>query len=189
VAPALPAHWKPAPSNHEGVTMRTHTGKSKSVPKSVATESQPNDAIALLMEDHEHVKDLFEQFEGLGDRAMVSKKKLVDEICNELTKHMMIEEELFYPAVRALGKEFEDTIDEAVVEHASAKQLIAQLLNMDAGDDLYDAKVTVLSEQIEHHIEEEEGELFPKLRKAGLDLAALGIQMAERKQQIPDPAR
>lgn len=169
--------------------MRTQAGKSKAIPKSIATESQPADAITLLMEDHEHVKDLFEQFEGLGDRAMVSKKKLVDEICNELTKHTMIEEELFYPAVRTLGKEFEDTIDEAVVEHASAKQLIAQLLSMDAGDDLYDAKVTVLSEQIDHHVEEEESELFPKVRKSNLDLAALGKQMEERKQQIPDPAR
>jgi hemerythrin superfamily protein len=169
--------------------MRTHTSKSKALPKTIATESQPSDAISLLMEDHEHVKDLFEQFEGLGDRAMVSKKKLVDEICNELTKHTMIEEELFYPAVRSLGKEFEDTMDEAIVEHASAKQLIAQLLSMDAGDDLYDAKVTVLSEQIDHHVEEEENELFPKVRKSRLDLVALGQQMEERKQQIPDPAR
>jgi len=169
--------------------MRTHTGKSKAIAKSIATESRPTDAITLLMEDHEHVKDLFEQFDGLGDRAMVSKKKLVDEICNELTKHMIAEEELFYPAIRSIGKDFEDTIDEAVVEHASAKQLIAQLLTMDAGDDLYDAKVTVLSEQIGHHIEEEEGELFPKVRKSRLDLVALGNQMTERKQQIPDPAR
>lgn len=169
--------------------MRTHTGKSKAVPTSIATESRPNDAIALLMDDHEHVKDLFEQFEGLGDRAMVSKTKLVDEICNELTKHMIAEEELFYPAVRTIGKEFEDTIEEAIVEHASAKQLIARLLTMDAGDDLYDAKVTVLSEQIAHHIEEEESDLFPKVRKSRLDLAALGNRMAERKQQIPDPAR
>lgn len=169
--------------------MRTQTGKNKAIPKALATESQPTDAITLLMEDHEHVKDLFEQFDGLGDRAMVSKKKLVDEICNELTKHTMVEEELFYPAVRSLGKEFEDDIDEAVVEHASAKQLIAQLLSMDAGDDLYDAKVTVLSEQIDHHVQEEEEQLFPKVRKSRLDLVALGQQMEERKQQIPDPAR
>jgi hemerythrin superfamily protein len=168
--------------------MRTQSSKHKAIPKSIATESQPADAITMLMEDHEHVKDLFEQFEGLGDRAMVSKKKLVDEICNELTRHTMIEEELFYPAVQALGKEFADTIDESIVEHASAKQLIAQLLTMDAGDDLYDAKVSVLSEQINHHVEEEEGELFPKLRKAKLDLVALGQQMDERKQQIPDSA-
>ncbi|MBY0238538.1 MAG: hemerythrin domain-containing protein [Burkholderiaceae bacterium] len=155
----------------------------------MATESPPNDAIALLMADHEHVKDLFDQFDGLGERAMVSKKKLVDDICNELTKHTMIEEELFYPAVRALGKQFEDDIDEALVEHAAAKQLIAQLLTMDASDDLYDAKVTVLSEQIAHHVEEEEGDIFATVRKSALDLVALGSQMAQRKQQIPDPAR
>lgn len=169
--------------------MRTQPGKSKASPKSIATESQPNDAIALLMADHEHVKDLFDQFEGLGERAMVSKKKLVDDICNELNKHTMVEEELFYPAVRALGKAFEDEIDEALVEHAAAKQLIAQLLTMDASDDLYDAKVTVLSEQIAHHVEEEEGEMFPQVRKSALDLVALGVQMAQRKQQIPAPAR
>jgi len=168
--------------------MRTQSSKHKAIPKAISTESQPVDAITMLMEDHEHVKDLFEQFEGLSDRAMVSKKKLVDEICNELPRHTMIEEELFYPAVRSLGKEFTDSIDEAIVEHAAAKQLIAQLLTMDAGDDLYDAKVTVLSEQIDHHVEEEENELFPKVRKAKLDLVALGQQLEERKQQIPDPA-
>ena len=169
--------------------MRTQTGKKHAIPKAIATETPPGDAITLLMEDHEHVKDLFEQFEGLGDRAMVSKKKLADDICNELTRHTMVEEELFYPAVRAIGKEFEDAIDEAIVEHAAAKQLIAQLLSMDASDDLFDAKVTVLSEQIDHHVDEEENELFPKVRKSSLDLVALGRQMEERKRQIPDPAR
>ncbi|KQV82674.1 hemerythrin [Massilia sp. Root351] len=148
------------------------------------TKSGDTDAISLLMADHENVKDMFEQFESMTDRAVVSKKKLADEICSELTKHTQVEEEIFYPAVRAAGKEFEDLIDEAVVEHGSAKQLIADIEAMDPGDDLYDAKVKVLSEMIEHHVQEEEGELFPKVRKAKLDLVELGQQMAERKDQI-----
>lgn len=164
--------------------MRTDKTQSKAMPKPMPTETGDTDAISLLMADHEAVKDLFEQFEGLTDRAKVSKKRLADEICSELTKHTMIEEEIFYPAVRGAGKEFEDMIDEAVVEHASAKQLIAEIEAMDAGEDLYDAKVKVLSEMIEHHVQEEEGELFPKVRKANLDLAALGQQMAERKEEI-----
>ncbi|SFU57121.1 hemerythrin domain-containing protein [Pseudoduganella namucuonensis] len=164
----------------------TPTSSKRAASKPIATESKQLDAIGLLMEDHEHVKDLFEQFEDLGDRAMVSKKKLADEICMELTKHTMVEEEIFYPAVRAAGKEFEDLIDEAVVEHASAKQLIGQIQSMDAGDDLFDAKVKVLSEQIDHHVKEEEDEMFPKVRKAKLDLATLGRQMAERKAGIAE---
>lgn len=161
--------------------MRTQNESSKSMPKSMASKSGDTDAISLLMQDHEHVKELFEQFDNLTDRAKVSKKRLADEICSELTVHTMVEEEIFYPAVRAAGKEFADMIDEAVVEHASCKQLIAEIEAMDPGEDLYDAKVKVLSEMIEHHVKEEEEEMFPKVRKAGLDLAALGEQMAQRK--------
>ncbi|WP_082551964.1 hemerythrin domain-containing protein [Massilia sp. Root351] len=164
--------------------MRTEKNPSKAMPKAMPTKSGDTDAISLLMADHENVKDMFEQFESMTDRAVVSKKKLADEICSELTKHTQVEEEIFYPAVRAAGKEFEDLIDEAVVEHGSAKQLIADIEAMDPGDDLYDAKVKVLSEMIEHHVQEEEGELFPKVRKAKLDLVELGQQMAERKDQI-----
>nr|WP_167079767.1 hemerythrin domain-containing protein [Massilia aquatica] len=142
------------------------------------------DAIALLIEDHENVKQMFEQYEGLGDRAHATKKKLSMQICIELTKHATAEEEIFYPAVRAATKKNEDLVDEATVEHASAKDLIAQIMEMEATDDLFDAKVKVLSEMIEHHVEEEENEMFPKARDAGLDLEALGQQIAERKAQI-----
>lgn len=161
--------------------MRTQNQSSTTTPKSMAAESGGTDAISLLIQDHELVKDLFEQFESLTDRAKVSKKRLADEICAELTMHTLLEEEIFYPAVRGAGKEFADLIDEAVVEHASAKQLIAEIEAMDPGEDLYDAKVKVLSEMIEHHVKEEEEEMFPKVRKAGLDLAALGEQMEQRK--------
>jgi hemerythrin superfamily protein len=97
-----------------------------------------------------------------------------------LTRHASAEEEIFYPAVRKAVKEGGDLVDEATVEHASAKDLIAQIQQMSAEDDLFDAKVKVLSEQIEHHVKEEEEEMFPKARKSSLDLAALGEQIAAR---------
>jgi len=150
-----------------------------------ATEAM--DAIELLTADHAEVKAMFEEFEALSDRSVASKKKLADKICIALTKHATAEEEIFYPAVREATKENEDLVDEATVEHASAKDLIAQIMSMDASEDLFDAKVKVLSEQIEHHVEEEEGEMFPKARKAKLDMVALGQQIAERKAQV-DPA-
>lgn len=146
-------------------------------------KTKSNDAIAMLIADHKKVKDLFEQFEGLSDRSKVSKKKIADEICMELTVHAEVEEQVFYPAVRNPIKD-EDLMDEAVVEHASAKELIAQILDMDPGDDLYDAKVKVLSEQIEHHVGEEEDEMFPKVRKSGVDLIALGEEMEAFKMKL-----
>jgi hemerythrin superfamily protein len=142
--------------------------------------SKATDAISMLIADHEKVKLLFEQFEALSDRSKASKKKLADQICMELSIHAEVEEQVFYPAVRGPVKD-EDLMDEAVVEHASAKELIAQIMEMDPGEDLYDAKVKVLSEQIEHHVKEEEGEMFPKVRKGKVDLAALGAEMEEFK--------
>lgn len=146
--------------------------------------SAPQDAIGLLTADHREVEQMFKQFEELGDRAKVSKKKLADQICSALIVHTTIEEEIFYPAVREAIKDAEDKVDEAVVEHASAKDLIAQIQEMDPEDELYDAKVKVLSEQIDHHVEEEEKEMFPMAKKSGLDLAALGQEMAARKQEL-----
>jgi iron-sulfur cluster repair protein YtfE (RIC family) len=146
--------------------------------------SKPQDAIALLISQHKEVSDLFEEFENLGDRAKASKKKIADKICVNLIMHTAIEEEIFYPAVRAGSKDIEDMIDEAVVEHAAAKDLIAQVQEMDPDEDLYDAKVKVLGEQIEHHVEEEEKEMFPKVRKMGLDLDALGQEMAARRDEL-----
>lgn len=143
-----------------------------------------NDAIALLKQDHANVKAMFEEFEELGDRAFTGKKKLADKICLELTRHATAEEEIFYPAVRAAGKESEDLIDEATVEHATAKDLIAQIGAMDPHDDLFDATVKVLGEYIEHHVREEEGEIFPKAKQAGLDLEGMAREIAARKDEI-----
>jgi iron-sulfur cluster repair protein YtfE (RIC family) len=163
----------------------TTTSKSKA-PRAPQTTGTI-DAIELLTQDHKTVKELFEKYENLSDRSTASKKKLATQICLELTKHATAEEEIFYPAVREASGDTEDLVDEATVEHASAKDLIAQILEMNPGDDLYDAKVKVLSEQIEHHVEEEEKEMFPKARKAKLDLAALGEAIAARKEEVELP--
>ncbi|MFM9435641.1 hemerythrin superfamily protein [Janthinobacterium sp. CG_23.3] len=146
-------------------------------------KTTPHDAIAMLVADHKKVTSLFAQFDALSDRSTVSKKKIADQICRELTIHAQLEEEVFYPAVRKPIKDG-DLMDEALVEHASAKDLIAQIMDMDPGDALYDAKVKVLSEQIEHHVGEEEGEMFPKVRDSKVDLGALGEEMAAFKQQL-----
>jgi hypothetical protein len=147
-----------------------------------------SDAIEMLKSDHRQVEQLFKQFEDLSDRASTSKKRIADQICTALILHTAIEEEIFYPAMRAAAKDAEEMLDEAVVEHASAKELIAQLQEMDPQDELYDAKVKVLSEQIAHHVEEEEKEMFSKARKAKLDLPALGGEMAARKEALATSA-
>ena len=164
--------------------MTTTPSTTRNTPKNMPKAAEGVDAITLLTEDHENVAQMFEEYEGLGDRAHASKKKLATKICTELTKHATAEEEIFYPAVRAAQKDNEDLIDEATVEHASAKELIAQILSMEPTEELYDAKVKVLGELIEHHVKEEEEEMFPKARKAGLDMAMLGAQIAERKAEI-----
>lgn len=150
------------------------------------TSAKPIDAISLLEKDHAEVKAMFKQYEELGDRAFASKQKLAQKICLELTKHATAEEEIFYPAVRTEGDDTDDLVDEATVEHASAKDLIAQIQAMDPHDDLYDAKVKVLGEYIDHHVKEEETEMFPKAKKAGIDLVELGQRIQERKDEITE---
>lgn len=148
------------------------------------TEPKQQDAIALLKQDHRTVEELFGQFEkASGDGR---KQKLAQQICLELSVHATIEEEIFYPACE--GKVDEDLLKEAYVEHDGAKVLIAEIeANSEAGDEFFDAKVKVLQEQIEHHVEEEEKRmegLFSQARQAGLDLDALGAQLAQRKAEL-----
>ena len=146
--------------------------------------SETQDAIAMLMADHKKVKKLFSDFDKLKeDGSDADKSALVEQICNELKIHTALEEEIFYPAVRKAIKD-SDLMDEALVEHAGAKDLIAQLEGASADDDLYDAKVTVLGEQINHHVQEEEGQMFPKAKKAKVDTEALGATMLKRKQAL-----
>ena len=141
------------------------------------------DAIALLKADHRKVEELFEDFEKATGSA--KKAALVRKICTELTVHTMIEEDIFYPACR--GKIEEDTLDEAYVEHDGAKMLIAELIDSEPDDAFYDAKVKVLSEEIKHHVKEEEARsegMFAQARDAGLDMDALGEAMRERKAEL-----
>ncbi|MES2015559.1 MAG: hemerythrin domain-containing protein [Pseudomonadota bacterium] len=154
--------------------MRNQAHTSSKTAKAAPQQGGELDAITLLTRDHQEVKAMFEQYEGLGERAHTAKQQLATQICAALIRHATVEEELFYPAVYATAEDAEDLVDEALVEHAAAKKLIMQLLALDPGDDMYDAIVKVLSEQIEHHVQEEEGELFPKVRRAKLDLVAIG---------------
>ncbi|MFI4966686.1 MAG: hemerythrin domain-containing protein [Caulobacterales bacterium] len=162
----------------------THsTSKKTAVSKTArkTTAGAGPDAIALLKADHRAVEKLFGQFEKARDPDR--KKALADKICLELRVHMQIEEEIFYPASREYLKD-EDIVDEAVVEHAAARDLVGEIEGMDPTADLYDAKVTVLEEQIEHHVEEEETELFPKVKKTDMDIKAVGAQLKARKEEL-----
>jgi predicted transcriptional regulator len=139
-------------------------------------------AIDLLVEDHRKVEALFEKFEKA--RGADAQQKIVHQICDELTVHAMIEEEIFYPALR--GKIEDDMLDEAYVEHDGAKMLLLALRESEPNEDFYEAKVTVLQEQIEHHVEEEKqrNSMFAQARKADVDLEWLGEQMLIRKTEL-----
>ena len=148
----------------------------------MAASDQP-DAIALLKADHRKVEGLFEKFEAATGKSQ--KEQLARQICTELTVHTIIEEEIFYPACK--GKTEEDLLAESYVEHDGAKVLIAEIEAGGPDEEFYDAKVKVLSEQIQHHVKEEEKPaegLFAQARKAGLDMDALGVQLAARKEDL-----
>ena len=147
-----------------------------------ASPRRARDAIALLSEDHRKVQKLFKEFEGLGDEDAERKAHIVAQACAELSVHSTIEEEVFYPALREALEEG-DLLDEAEVEHATARELISQLQGMKPGDDLYEAKFTVLGEYVNHHIKEEQQEIFPRAKKTEMDLKALGEELLARKQQ------
>jgi hemerythrin superfamily protein len=154
----------------------------------MTTKRAEPDACTLLDTDHKNVKKMFTAYEELaGSKAAsaVSKKRdLAQQICAELTVHTQIEEEIFYPALREALKET-DLLDEAEVEHASAKDLIAQIQDAAEIDDMFDAKVKVLGEYIDHHVKEERNEMFPKARAAkGLDLVTMRELLATRKEEL-----
>lgn len=149
--------------------------------KAKTKREEPLSAIELLERDHRETEEFFDEYEELQDQA--AKEALALKICLALQVHTRIEEEIFYPAARD-AIERSELIDEAIVEHASAKQLIAEIEAMEIGDNLRDAKVKVLGEQIAHHVAEEEDDLFPELEKSKLDLKALGKSMAERKAEL-----
>ena len=166
--------------------MRTDT--SRQTHKRTAKRASRTDAIALLKKDHEKVLAMFKKFGKMAEKeGGAAKAELVANICEELKVHTTLEEEIFYPAVRAQIDE-ELMMDEAEVEHQSARTLIGEIESMQPGDELYDAKVVVLGEYIKHHVDEEHKEMFPKAKKAKVDLVALGEQMAARKEELADGA-
>jgi hemerythrin superfamily protein len=160
------------------------TGSQSTSQSSKKATPPVQDAITILTQDHREVEKLFSDFEKLGEGSTQKKKTLADQICKELNMHMAVEEELFYPSVKDDVKDSEDLVNEAVVEHASAKDLMKQISTMKGDEELFDSKVLVLKELIEHHVEEEEDEMFPKVRKSSLDLEALGEEIAEVKQKL-----
>lgn len=164
-------------------TTGTTTIRKTTTPRST-TRSKKNDAIKLLTEDHNKVKKLFKEFKKLAEKNdEEGKEELATQICKELTVHAQLEEEIFYPAVRAAIDD-DDLMNEAMVEHGSAKDLIAQIQSMKASDPMYDAVVTVLGEYINHHVEEEQNEMFSKAQKSDMDLEELGVEIAERKKAL-----
>ena len=185
--PVKRAPAKKAPAKK--ATARKSTPKKapakKAPAKSRGRAAASSGAIALLMADHANVKKLFRQYDRLAKRdgSDADKQRLAQEICAMLTVHATVEEEIFYPAAKQAFDE-PDLINEAAVEHATAKDLIAQIEDSSPDDEMYDAKVKVLAEYINHHVQEEEGEMFPKARKARLELEALGERISARKQEL-----
>ncbi|MFP5393920.1 MAG: hemerythrin domain-containing protein [Gammaproteobacteria bacterium] len=145
------------------------------------------DALDLLQADHNRVKFLFSEFDSLRgmDDEDERKARLVDEICYELTVHSMIEEELVYPRARAVIDN-DELMDEADIEHSGALELVSQLEVMYPGDDHYEATVSVLAEEIAHHIEKEEDEMFPAMRASGIDLVELAADIRARKDELDE---
>jgi len=148
------------------------------------TRSKTPTAIDLLKEDHDKVKKAFKEFEKMDRSDTETCRQVVRSVCADLRVHTMLEEEIFYPAVREAIDD-DDIMNEAAVEHETAKTLIDQLENMEPDDPNYFATFTVLGEYVVHHVKEEEGEMFPQAKKAKeLDLEALGEQMRARKGEL-----
>ncbi|THA76083.1 hemerythrin domain-containing protein [Streptomyces sp. A0642] len=145
------------------------------------------DGIVLLKEDHKTVEKLFKQFEKAGENAHAEKRKIADRVIDELTTHTWIEEKLFYPAVREAAPDTKDDVLESVEEHHVMLWMLSELKDLDPADERFDAKMTVLMENVRHHVEEEEKEWFPEVRKAmGRNrLTELGEQMEQAKSKAP----
>ncbi|OEJ35414.1 hemerythrin domain-containing protein [Streptomyces subrutilus] len=145
------------------------------------------DGIVLLKEDHKTVEKLFKQFEKAADDAHAEKRKIADQVIEELTTHTWIEEKIFYPAAREAAPDTKDHVLESIEEHHVVLWMLSELKDLDAADERFDAKMSVLMENVRHHVEEEEKEWFPDVRKAmGRNrLTALGEQMEAAKKKAP----
>jgi hemerythrin superfamily protein len=157
--------------------METATKKTAKL----STLPKHQDATALLRADHKLVSGLFSEYEK--SRSSSKKKELVSQICTELSVHAQVEEEIFYPAVKLALKD-KELIPEATVEHATLKDLIAQVEGVEPDGEMFDAKIKVMSEYVKHHVKEEQEEMFPKAKSTGLDMVELGAKLSERKQEL-----
>jgi hemerythrin superfamily protein len=166
---------------------RSNRGRSARGRAAGSTRGRRANALTLLKQDHQAVSEMFEKFER-GRMQAPAKQKLAAQICMELTIHAQLEEEHFYPQVEEAVKGAEDLVAEARVEHESLKRLIADIENSKGSDERFEALVKVLGEYVKHHVREEEKELFPKIRKSKLDIAAMGEELAQRKQELMQEA-
>lgn len=157
---------------------------TKTNAKTLTAKTQ--DATALLKADHKLVASLFADYEITNSNN--KKKQLVEQICKELSIHAQVEEEIFYPAVQKALKDHE-LVPEATVEHATLKELIAQVKDIEPDGDMYDAKIKVLSEYVKHHVKEEESEMFPEAKGSNLNLVELGAQITQRKGELANDYR
>ena len=164
----------------QSASTRSSTNRQTATRKSRAAAKN---ALVLLRADHDAVLELFEKFERASREDQ--KQKLADQICNELTIHTTIEEEIFYPEIReAQAEDAEDALDEAEVEHDGAKKLIAEIQGSEPGAELFDAQLKVLGEYVKHHIKEEYRSIFPAAKKSGIDLDEMGERLGARKREL-----
>jgi hemerythrin-like domain-containing protein len=166
-----------------GRTAERKSSRSQTASRKGETNAVSMNAIDLLEKDHREVEEWFDEYDELEDHDDGRKSELAEKICFALKVHTQIEEEVFYPQARKATKD-NDLLDEAVVEHATAKKLIAEIEDMEVGDELYDAKIRVLGEMVKQHIKEEEDELFPEVQSAKMDIDSLGKELAERKEEL-----
>lgn len=152
---------------------------TKNTTKRAAPKGQ--EATALLRADHKLVSGLFAEYEK--SRSASRKKLLVSRICTELSVHAQVEEEIFYPAIKLALKD-KELVPEATVEHATLKELIAQVEGVEPDGEMFDAKIKVMSEYVKHHVKEEQEEMFPKAKSTKLDMVELGAQLSERKAEL-----
>ena len=157
------------------------TAAKKTAVKKTSAPVRTQDAIAILRDDHKRVSEMFDAFEKT--RSDAKKYKIVSDVCAELTVHAQIEEEIFYPAVKAALKD-KELVPEASVEHATLKDLISQVEGLKPDGEMYDAKVKVMSEYVKHHVKEEQNKMFPKAKASKLDMKELGARIVSRKQEL-----
>jgi hemerythrin superfamily protein len=155
--------------------------KTTQATKPLSPAKSAQDATALLKADHKIVSALFADYEATKSNA--KKKQIVAKICTELSVHAQVEEEVFYPAVKKALKD-KELVPEATVEHATLKDLIAQVEGVEPDGEMFDAKIKVLSEYVKHHVKEEEGEMFPRVKKTNIDMVKLGVEISARKADL-----